>query len=78
MKMTLFKTLRALLLKLGYLGVALAVHADAWTLANGDRLTGELIKEGAQFIELQYPQLGRLRLPCNSLRAVASARTKGQ
>ena len=40
-------------------------------LVNGDRLTGELVKEDAQFIEVQHPQLGRLKVPRAALRSVA-------
>lgn len=76
MQVSSFKTLRVLLLALGYVGVAVAVQADTWTLANGDRLTGELIKEDAQFIELLHPSMGRLKLPRNSLRAPETTRVK--
>lgn len=49
--------------------LALAGRADSWTLANGDRLTGDLVKEDAAFIEVQHAQLGRLKLPRAALRA---------
>lgn len=45
------------------LTTALAVRAEVWTLANGDKLTGELVGEDEVSIELQHPQLGRLKLP---------------
>lgn len=43
--------------------VAQLGRAEVWTLANGDKLTGELVGEDEVSIELQHPQLGRLKLP---------------
>lgn len=45
------------------LAAVLVGRADVWTLANGDKLTGELVGEDEVSIELQHPQLGRLKLP---------------
>jgi len=44
-------------------------RAGTWVLANGDRLTGELVGEDPAFIEVQHPQLGRLKVPRTALRA---------
>lgn len=44
-------------------------RAGTWVLANGDRLTGELVAEDPAFIEVQHPQLGRLKVPRTALRA---------
>lgn len=43
-------------------------RAETWVLANGDRLTGELVQEDSAFIEVQHPQLGRLKVPRTALR----------
>ncbi len=43
-------------------------RAGTWILANGDRLTGELVGEDPAFIEVQHPQLGRLKVPRTALR----------
>lgn len=43
-------------------------RAGTWVLANGDRLTGELVAEDPAFIEVQHPQLGRLKVPRTALR----------
>jgi len=51
------------------LGFALEARAATWLLANGDRLTGELVGEDPQFIEVLHPQLGRIRVPRAALRA---------
>jgi putative salt-induced outer membrane protein YdiY len=42
-------------------------RAATWTLANGDRLTGELRHEDATFIEVEHPQLGRLKVARSAL-----------
>lgn len=44
-------------------------RAGTWVLTNGDRLTGELVAEDPAFIEVQHPQLGRLKVPRTALRA---------
>ena len=50
-------------------GLGLSAGAGTWVLLNGDRLTGELVREDAQFIEVQHPQLGRLKVARTALRA---------
>jgi putative salt-induced outer membrane protein YdiY len=49
--------------------LALTGRAGTWVLANGDRLTGELLGEDATSIEVQHPQLGRLKLARTVLQA---------
>lgn len=51
-------------------------RAGTWVLANGDRLTGELVGEDPAFIEVQHPQLGRLKVPRTALRAPEPAAPK--
>jgi putative salt-induced outer membrane protein YdiY len=53
--------------------LALAGRAETWVLANGDRLTGELMGGDAEFIQVKHPQLGRLTVPRSALQAPASA-----
>lgn len=52
----------------------LTAGADTWELANGDRLTGQLIREDGTFIELDHAQLGRIKLPRSAIRAAALAK----
>lgn len=49
-------------------------RAATWVLANGDRLSGEVVREGADFIELQHAQLGRVKLPRAALATAADQR----
>ncbi len=51
-------------------------RAATWILANGDRLTGELVREDPAFIELQHPQLGLLKISRAALRAPEPAAPK--
>lgn len=44
-------------------------RAATWTLANGDRLTGELVREDTAAIEIQHAQLGRITVPRGALRS---------
>lgn len=62
----------ALLVACGWAAAGLA-RADTWTLRNGDRITGELIEEGAEVIEVKHAQLGRLSLPRSALQPVVAA-----
>ncbi len=59
------------------LTAAIAARAEVWTLANGDRLTGTVISEDSVFIELQHPQLGRLKVPRSALKADPAAKPEG-
>jgi putative salt-induced outer membrane protein YdiY len=49
------------------LSCVLAARGATWTLANGDRLTGELLREDAMVIEIQHAQLGRITVPRGAL-----------
>ena len=60
--------LRCLLLGLPFL----VGRADNWVLANGDRLTGELVTETATHLEIKHPQLGLLKVPRESLKVAAA------
>lgn len=51
------------------LTTALVARAEVWTLANGDRLTGDLVGQDETAIEIQHPQLGLLKLPRTLLKA---------
>lgn len=51
------------------LSCVLAARGATWTLANGDRLTGELVREDAAAIEIQHAQLGRITVPRSALQA---------
>lgn len=53
--------------------LALAGRAETWVLANGDRLTGEMVGGDASFIQVQHPQLGRLTVPRSALQIKATA-----
>ncbi len=52
------------------LGLVLAgvARAEVWTLANGDRLTGELVEDEGETLEIKHAQLGLLKLPKSALR----------
>ena len=52
--------------------LCLSAHAKTWTLLNGDRLTGELVREDATTVELKHPQLGVIKVPRNALQAPAT------
>ena len=47
--------------------LALTGRAGTWVLANGDRLTGELVQEKEAYLEILHPQLGRLQVPRSAL-----------
>lgn len=50
-------------------------RAASWVLANGDRLTGTLVRESADELEIQHAQLGTLRIPRSALAPTASPAT---
>jgi putative salt-induced outer membrane protein YdiY len=54
--------------------LVLTGRAGTWVLANGDQLTGELLAEDAAFVEVQHPQLGRLKLARSVLQASVGAK----
>src|SRR5262245_13151021 len=49
----------------------LSGRAATWTLVNGDRLTGELMREDKDAIEIEHAQLGRLKVPRTALQIAA-------
>jgi putative salt-induced outer membrane protein YdiY len=52
------------------LGLSFMVcKAENWVLANGDRLTGELVAETPAYLEIKHPQLGLLKVPREALKA---------
>lgn len=53
----------------------LPAHAASWVLANGDRLTGTLVRESADELEIQHEQLGPLKIPRSALAPTPSAGT---
>lgn len=66
--MSAFST-KSLAAVLVLLSCVLAARGATWTLANGDRLTGELVREDAAAIEIQHAQLGRITVPRSALQA---------
>ncbi|MFZ5494263.1 MAG: DUF481 domain-containing protein [Verrucomicrobiota bacterium] len=72
--MTAHTTLKMFGLLMLLLLTAVGGRAAVWTLANGDRLTGELVREDEAFIEVQHAQLGRLKVPRTALQATPGAR----
>ncbi len=57
-------------------GLARPGRADTWVLNNGDRLTGDLVREDDAGLEVQHAQLGLLRVPRAALRAPEPAAPK--
>lgn len=58
------------------LGLAGPAGAGTWLLANGDRLTGELVAETGDYIEVQHAQLGRLKVPRVALEEPKTAKAE--
>lgn len=58
---------RRCLLSLVFLLFAPFAGAATWTLANGDRLTGELLEDDGETLEIKHAQLGILKLPRKAL-----------
>jgi len=56
--------------------LAPAGRSETLVLANGDQLTGDRIREDAEFIELQHAQLGLVRVPRKALRDTSPAVSK--
>jgi len=48
--------------------VAAAASADTLTLANGDKLTGEVVEWAVDHVVLEHPQLGRVRIDLDKLK----------
>jgi putative salt-induced outer membrane protein YdiY len=66
---------RTILLLFSFCLVVFPAHAATWVLANGDRLTGTLVRENETEIEISHAQLGTLKLPRTALASVPSATT---
>lgn len=46
----------------------LIVRAETWNLENGDRITGVLVKDDGEHLEIKHAQLGMLRLAKSALK----------
>lgn len=58
-----------LLCLLGLLSLVPLLRGAVWTLANGDRITGTLIEDDGETLEIRHAQLGILKLPRSALKA---------
>ncbi len=58
-----------------FLLAALPARAATWMLANGDRITGTLVRETDTELEIRHEQLGTLKVPRAALAPVPSAAT---
>jgi putative salt-induced outer membrane protein YdiY len=58
-----------------FLLAALPARAASWMLANGDRLTGTLVRETEAELEIRHDQLGTLKIPRSALAPAPSAPT---
>lgn len=56
---------------LGLVLVTSFLRAETWNLENGDRLTGTLVKDDGEYLEIKHPQLGMLRLAKSALKLEA-------
>ena len=61
--MTAQTTMKMLGVLVCLLVMTLPGRAAVWTLANGDRLTGELVQETATHVEVLHARLGLLKIP---------------
>lgn len=61
--MTVQTTTKMLALFVCLLAPVLSGRAAVWNLANGDRLTGELVRETQTHVEVKHPQLGLIKIP---------------
>jgi putative salt-induced outer membrane protein YdiY len=64
------------LLSLGLLAAVLVVvslRAEVWVLKNGDRITAQLIEEDEETVEIEHPQLGRLRFAREAIKLAPRA-----
>lgn len=58
---------RSVLLGLLLLALASTANADTLVLANGDKISGELVSWAVDHVVLEHPQLGRVRLSLDQL-----------
>lgn len=56
---------------LGFILVTPVLRAETWNLENGDRLTGTLVKDDGEYLEIKHAQLGMLRLAKAALKLEA-------
>lgn len=69
-------TTKMLALLVCLLAPVLPGRAAVWNLANGDRLTGELVRETKTHVEVKHAQLGLIKIPrAELLTAVAAHET---
>lgn len=74
--MTAQTTMKMLGVLVCLLVMTLPGRAAVWTLANGDRLTGELVQETATHVEVLHARLGLLKIPrAELLQTVAAKET---
>lgn len=66
----MLRVLCSLLLALGAF-LPLNLGAETWNLENGDRITGALVRDDAEYLEIRHAQLGMLRLAKSALRLEA-------
>jgi len=45
------------------------LRGEVWTLANGDRITGTLVEDDGETLEIRHAQLGLLKVPISALKA---------
>ncbi|MBI2514211.1 MAG: DUF481 domain-containing protein [Opitutae bacterium] len=67
--------LRTLLLLVPVLLLVVPARATTWVLANGDRLTGTLVRETDAELEIRHDQLGTLTIPRTALAPLVSPST---
>lgn len=72
--MTVQTTTKMLVLLVCLLAPVLPGRAAVWNLANGDRLTGELVQETKTHVEVKHPQLGLIKIPREELLTTVAAR----
>lgn len=72
--MTAQTTMKRLGVLVCLLVMTLPGRAAVWTLANGDRLTGELVQETSTHIEVLHARLGLLKIPRAELQTAVAAK----
>jgi putative salt-induced outer membrane protein YdiY len=72
--MTAQTTMKMLGVLVCLLVMTLPGRAAVWTLANGDRLTGELVQETSTHIEVLHARLGLLKIPRAELQAAVATK----
>lgn len=73
--MIAWEKLRTVLLLVPVLLLVVPARATTWVLANGDRLTGTLVRESDAELEIRHDQLGTLKIPRTALAPVVSPST---